>query len=249
MSARQASVFGAVLGLLVAGCSVSTPAASPPTSTATSASVTTPTPAPTPAMTTRFEASVGTPPAEGWRWVVAEYSTGADEVKEAANQHGFFWVFFVVKGQTEVTTAAGTKLLNAGEGVMVGAREQHSHRYPPQSKVLILDVRSANNNPDAYHRGTQLFLSEKIDVRPAPDLKLRVRELIIAQGAQAPFGAVTDSAFAYVEEGTLAGTVTSGGAAVNAEAGKAIALTIGSSYVLRNAGASPLRLLLVDVHP
>ncbi len=248
-----ASVVAVLLSLVAAGCGPATPAAtttSPPSAlAATSAPVTPATSAPTPVVTTRLEVSVGTPPPEGWRWVVAEYNTGADEVKEAASQHGFFWIFFVLKGQTEVTTSAGAKLANAGEGIMIAAREQHSHRYPPQSRVLIFDVRSANDNPDAFHRGTRVFLSEKIDLKPAPDFKLRVREFTIAQGGANVFGPVEGSNFVYVPDGTLTATATSGGAAVSVEGGKALPLSVGSSYVLRNPGTAPLRVLAVDVHP
>lgn len=260
---RRVSVIALLLGVVVAGCAPATPAAttaSPPPAAArtaappTTAAASTATAAPTAtvataAATTKLELSIGAPPPEGWRWVVAEYAAGADEVKEAANQHGFFWIFFVLKGQTEVTTSAGVKLANAGEGIMVAAREQHSHRYPPQSRVLILDVRSANNNPDAFHGGTRVYLSEKIDLKPAPDFKLRIREFTIAQGGANVFGPVDGSSFLYVPDGALSATAAGGGAAVSVELGKALSLSVGSSYVLRNPGTAPLRVLAVDVHP
>jgi len=226
------------IAVLLGGC------ASPPASPAAPAA-TSPAPTPTsPAGATKLDVSAGTPPAEGWRWVVAEITTGVDEVKEASNPgHGFFWEFFVVKGSTEVSTAEGTKLASAGEGIMVPARQEHSHRYPPQSKVLAFDVRSANDNPDAFHRGTKLFLSDKLSLRSSSDHKLRVQEFSLSPGQRLPETTTAEPNFFYVMEGTL----TSGTTAT--ETGKAGSLPLNVKLALSNQGNTPLRFLLVDVRP
>ena len=226
------------IAVLLGGC------ASPPASPAAPAA-TSPAPTPTsPAGATKLDVSVGAPPTEGWRWVVAEINTGADEVKEASNPgHGFFWEFFVVKGSTEVSTAEGTKLASAGEGIMIPARQEHSHRYPPQSKVLAFDVRSANDNPDAFHRGTKLFLSDKLSLRSSSDHKLRVQEFSLSPGQRLPETTTAEPNFFYVMEGTL----TSGTTAT--ETGKAGSLPLNVKLALSNQGNTPLRFLLVDVRP
>lgn len=195
-----------------------------------------------------LETSVGTPPPEGWRWVVAEINTGADEIKEAPNTgHGFFWEFFVIKGSTEVSTPAGTKVASAGEGIMLPARQQHSHRYPPQSKVLAFDVRSANDNPDAFHRGTKLLLSDKLPVRAAPDYKLRVRTFDLAAGSQRGEESISDPNFVYVIEGTL--TTSVGKDANRIEANKALSVPLNTKFIIKNEGTTPARYILVDVRP
>ena len=226
------------IAVLLGGC------ASPPASPAAPAA-TSPAPTPTsPAGATKLDVSVGAPPTEGWRWVVAEITTGVDEVKEASNPgHGFFWEFFVVKGSTEVSTAEGTKAASAGEGIMVPARQEHSHRYPPQSKVLAFDVRSANDNPDAFHRGTKLFLSDKLSLRSSSDHKLRVQEFSLLPGQRLPETTTAEPNFVYVIEGTL----TSGTTAT--EADKAGSLPLNVKLALSNEGKTPLRFLLVDVRP
>ncbi|MBI4289106.1 MAG: hypothetical protein HY671_11860 [Chloroflexi bacterium] len=205
--------------------------------------------APAPAQTVAqgMDISVGTPPPEGWRWVAAVVNIGADEVKENPTGHGFFWEFFVVKGSTEVTTSDSTKLAAAGEGIMVPAKAQHSHRYPPQSKVLAFDVRSANDNPDAFHRGTKLFLSDKLQLRAATDYKLRVREFTVAAGGQRAEESIPDPNFVYVIEGTLTATV--GRDVSRTEADKAFAIPVNTSFLIKNEGTTPLRYILADVHP
>ena len=195
-----------------------------------------------------METSVGTPPPEGWRWVVAEINTGADEVKEAPNAgHGFFWTFFVIKGSTEVSTAAGAKLASAGEGIMLPARQQHSHRYPPQSKVLAFDVRSANDNPDAFHRGTKVLLSDKLPLRASSDYKLRVRTFDLAAGSQRGEESISDPNFVYVIEGTL--TTSVGKDVSRIEANKALSVPLDTKYIIKNEGTTAARYILVDVHP
>lgn len=245
---RLLTVFSATLAiaLVLGGCAAppASPAPSAPTSPApASTSPAAPTPT-APAGVTKLDISVGAPPPEGWRWVLAEISTGADEVKEAPNPgHGFFWEFFVVKGSTEVSFAEGTKLASAGEGIMVPAKQQHSHRYPPQSKVLAFDVRSATDNPDAFHGGAKLFLSDKLPLRSSSDHKLRVQEFSLSPGQRLPETTIAEPNFVYVVEGTL----TSG--ATTTETGKAGSLPLNVKLTLSNEGKTPLRFLLVDVRP
>lgn len=208
----------------------------------------TPAPAPKPVTpVTKLDVGVGTPPPEGWRWVVAELNTGADEIKEASEAHGFFWMFFVIKGSTEVSTADGMKVVSAGEGIMVPARQQHSHRHLPQSKILMFDVRSANDNPDRFHGGTKLLLSDKLDVKPSSDFKLRVREFTLSPGQRTAESLTGEPNFVYVEEGTL--SVRTGDSVSKTEAGKSFSLPLNVKHVESNDGTMPLRFLLVDVRP
>ncbi len=195
-----------------------------------------------------MDVGVGTPPSEGWRWVVAEIVTGADEVKEAPNAgHDFFWIFYVLSGSNEVTMGDGTKLASAGEGIMVPAKQQHSHRYPPQSKVLAFDVRSANENPSAFHRGTKVLLSDKVTLRPAADYKVRVRTYSIDPGSQRDADTIQDPNFVHVIEGTL--TTTVGKDVTRTEAGKAFSAPLNTKFVMKNEGTTKLRYVVADVHP
>lgn len=201
-----------------------------------------------PVVSVKLDVPIGTPPPEGWRWVAAEINTGADEVKEPqSNGHDFFWTFFVISGSTEVSTADGTKVSSAGEGIMVSAKQQHAHRYPPQSRVLAFDVRSANDNPSAFHRGTKVFLSDKLQLRAAADYKLRVRTFTLTTGSRGAEDSIPDPNFVYVIEGTL--TTSSGKDISRTEPNKALALPLNTKFVASNEGATPLRYILVDVHP
>ncbi|MEK7353682.1 MAG: hypothetical protein AABZ77_04145 [Chloroflexota bacterium] len=191
--------------------------------------------------------SVGTPPPEGWKWVVAELITAADEVKEATTNHGFFWIFYVVKGSIEVGTDNATKAASAGEGIMVAAGENHTHRYLPQSKVLIFDVRSTNDNPTAFHRGTRLFVSDKLDLPQAPDYKMQIQQFTLEPGKQTRESTKVNPDFIYVEEGTL--TVFTPTSSMVAQAGKAFPLPPNVTYIRSNEGTVPARFLLVEVRP
>ncbi|MBM2832009.1 MAG: hypothetical protein HW414_1061 [Dehalococcoidia bacterium] len=177
----------------------------------------TPTPAPAPApspkpaaeapvISVNLDANVGTPPSEGWKWVVAEINTAAEEVKENPNAHGFFWSFFTVKGSHEVTMGSDIKMVQSGEAVLVQARQQHSHRYLPQSKVLVFDLRTVYDMPDSYHRGTQLPVPDNaLDTKKGADLKLRVRTFVLAPGSRTSEAITSDPNFGYVMEGTHSG--------------------------------------------
>lgn len=205
-------------------------------------------PAAAPPPTVNMDESVGTPPPEGWRWVVAEINTAADEVKEPQNNgHDFFWEFFVIKGSTEVTTAEGTNVAYAGEGIMLPAKQAHSHRYPPQSKVLAFDVRSANDNPTAFHRGTKVFLSDKLALRAASAYKLRVQTFTLTAGTKGAEDSIHDPNFIYVIEGTL--SISVGKDVSRTEANKSFTLPLNTTFVASNEGTAPLRYILVDVHP
>ena len=196
---------------------------------------------------TRLDVSVGTPPPEGWRWVVAEINTGADEVREAAAAHGFFWIFYVVKGSTEISMGGLTTVAFAGEGIMVPARQQHTHRDLPQSKILAFDVRSANDTPDAFHRGTRLLLSNKLELAASPGFKVRIQEITLSPGQRMPETSVADPSFVYVVEGTL--TTRTGDSTATIEVAKASELALRATYGMSNDNtAAPLRFLLIAVH-
>lgn len=249
---RLLTGFSATLSLSLAIALVLGGCASPPASPAAQAPTSPPPAATSPAAptptalagVTKLDVSVGAPPSEGWRWVVAEINTAADEVTEAPNPgHDFFWGFFVVKGSTEVSTGEGKKVASAGEGIIVPAKQQHSHRYPPQSKVLAFDVRSADDNPSGFHRGTKLFLSDKLSLKSSSDHKLRIQEFSLTPGQRLPEATIAEPNFIYVTEGTL----TSGATAI--ETGKSNSLPLNVKLALSNEGKTPLRFLLVDVRP
>ncbi|MBI4301321.1 MAG: hypothetical protein HY664_01800 [Chloroflexi bacterium] len=193
---------------------------------------------------TKLDVSVGAPPAEGWRWVVAKIVTGDGEVTESSNPgHDFFWEFYVVKGSAEVSGAVGAKTASAGQGILVPAKQEHSHRYLPHSTVLAFDVRSANDNPDRFHGGSRLFLSDKLSLKSTSDHKLRVQEFSLSPGQRMPETTITDANFVYVIEGMLtAGTTT-------IDTDKANSLPINAKFTLSNEGTTPLRFILVDVRP
>ena len=242
--------------ILSNGCAGATPKPA-----ATPAPVTKPVPTPTPppapapspkpaaeapVISVNLDANVGTPPSEGWKWVVAEINTAAEEVKENSNAHGFFWSFFTVKGSHEVTMGSDIKMVQSGEAVLVQARQQHSHRYLPQSKVLVFDLRTVYDMPDSYHRGTQLPVPDNaLDTKKGADLKLRVRTFVLAPGSRTSEALTSDPNFGYVMEGTLSLSVA--GSVKSVEASKTFTLPVQGKQVASNEGTTPLRFILVDV--
>ncbi|MDP2726730.1 MAG: hypothetical protein Q8P59_04230, partial [Dehalococcoidia bacterium] len=134
-----------------------------------------------------LDVAVGTPPAVGWVWAVAEIATGAEEVTEALNAHSFFWIFHVVKGSSDLSTTEGKKTLSSGEAVFVPARQEHAHRYAPQSRILVYQLHAADDPVSAFHRGRQIFLSESpIGVKAGFNYRLQEREFSLAPGEQMP---------------------------------------------------------------
>lgn len=228
-------------GTLLAAC-----APTPRAASTTSVAPAVPTPLP-PTPITLVDLDVGAPPPEGWRWLVAELS--GNSIAESPGHglqsqgHGFFWLFFVVKGSTEIVTAEGTKVASARQGILNPARQPHTHRYAPDSAVLALDVRSANDNPKEFHGGTRLYLSDKIALRSAASHKLRIQELTLSPGQRLAEAALTDPTIAYVVEGALSA------GSVSIEAGKVGELAVGTKIALSNQGSAPLRLYLLDVRP
>lgn len=236
-----------LLILLLAGCAQPAPTPTP-TPKPTPAPTATPTPTPPPpVISVKLDVAVGAPPSEGWKWVVAELNTGADEAKEGPHDHGFFWIFFAIKGSTEVSTADGTKVASAGEGIMIPAKQQHSHRYLPQSKVLVFDVRSANDNPDRFHGATKLLVSDKLEMKAGSAYKLRIREFTLPPRSRTSEDLTSDPNFVYVVEGTL--TTRAGSNVSTTEAGKVFTLPLNVKPVASNEGTTPLRFVLVDVRP
>lgn len=190
----------------------------------------------------------GLPSAADWKWAVAEIAGGTDEVIDGPNAHDYSWIFFVVKGSMELSTADGRKVLSSGEGVFVPARQQHAHRYLPQSRVLAFHLRAADDPPGALHRGRQLFVSDTpIGARAGVNYNVRVREFSLSPGERTPDSVTVEPNFGYVVEGTL--TARLGDGVTSTEAGKAFTVPLNVRHVESNEGAAPLRFILVDLRP
>ena len=223
-------VFGlglAPLGLLVlAGCEP----------------VTAPTPATPLTEVIRFDENYGPAPAAGWKWGAAIITTGAQEVTEDTARHGFAWVFYVLRGSTEIGSASGRQVLSAGQAAILPAGQDHTHRFPPQSEVLVF--RPADRPFGEFHRGTRLYESDALlPVAAGQNYRVRIREQTIS--AWSPSSVTSDTGFAYVVEGPL--VVRHGGVESIQQTGNAFGL-LSRGLVLLTAGAAPVRVLLMDLH-
>lgn len=224
--AKLLSVGLLSLSLLLASCAQPAP---------------TPTPPPPSIFATKFDVSYGTAPAAGWKWGVAEITTGAEERIEETNSHGFSWIFYVIRGSTEIGTADGKKVIPAGEAAIVPARQDHTHRFLPQSQVLVF--RPADRPFAEFHRGTRLYESDTaLALTAGQDYKVRIREFTLSPGSA---GSTVAANFGYVLEGTL--TVRAGDAVTTQQAGKAFGLPSNVSQVVSNGGATPVRFILTDL--
>ncbi|MBI4308270.1 MAG: hypothetical protein HY684_05635 [Chloroflexi bacterium] len=213
--------------ILLQGCASPTPTLTPP---------------PPSVVATKFDASYGSAPAAGWKWGVAEITTGAEERIEETNNHGFAWIFYVIRGSTEIGTADGKKVLAAGEAAIVPARQAHSHRFLPQSQVLVF--RPADRPFGEFHRGAKLYESNTaLPLTPGQAYKVRIKQLTISPGSA---GMTVDANFGYVMEGTL--TVRAGDAVSTQQVGKAFGLPSNVTQVVSNGGTTPVRFILVDLH-
>ncbi|MBI4332784.1 MAG: cupin domain-containing protein [Chloroflexi bacterium] len=200
--------------------------------------------APPAAVETKMDVSYGSPPAGGWTWGVADISTGPQERAEDTNNHGFPWVFYVVRGSTELGTAEGKKTLAAGEAMMISTRQDHSHRFFAQSQVLAF--RPTPQRMAEFHRGTKLHESAaSLGVKPGQNYSLRIRNFTIPPRGSESITA--EASFGYVVEGTL--SIRSGDNTTTQEAGKAFELPSNVEQVLSNEGAAPVKFMLADLRP
>lgn len=189
-----------------------------------------------------FDENYGPAPAAGWKWGVAVITTGALEVTEDTNRHGFAWVFYVLRGSTEIGTAAGRRVVSAGQAAILPAGQDHTHRFPPQSQVLVF--RPADRPFGEFHQGTRLYESDALlPVTAGQNYRIRIREQAVS--AWSPSSVTSDTGFAYVVEGPL--VVRDGGAESIQQTGNAFG-ALSRGLVLLTAGAAPVRVLLVDLH-
>lgn len=179
--------------------------------------------------------------AASWRWGVGLISTGSQEVTEATTNHAFAWVFYVVRGSTEIGTATGRQVLSAGQAAIVPARQDHTHRFPPQSEVLVFRPSCAPCGE--LHRAVRLYDSDVLPVTAGRNYRIRIREQTVS--AWSPSTLTTDIGFAYVLEGPL--VVRDGGADGIRQTGDAFGL-LSRGLVLLTARATPVRVAVVDLY-
>ena len=243
-----------VISVLLAACTQGAPAAAPSTAQATPTTVPSPVAAkpattlsptataPATSIVKEYDAPYGVVPAAGWKWGVAEIATGAQEKTQDATRHGSAWVFYVVRGSMELGTADGKKTYRAGEAVMMPAQQDHTHRFEAQSQVLVF--RPADRPFGDFHQGSRLWESESlIALTAGQSYSVRIREYTLAPGVA---NLTAQGDWVYVIEGTL--TSRASGSATLHQAGAVLALTGGSSQVLGNEGATPVRVIAVGVH-
>jgi len=205
-------------------------------------------PSPTPTVSVRMDVNVGSPPAAGWKWAAAEFNPRTEELTEGPHEHDYAWIFFTVKGAAEVSTADGKKTFSDGEGVLIPARQQHSHRYLPQSKVMAFHLRAADDPVGPLHRGGLLLVSDNpLGLRQAATYKLRIREITLLPGSRMSENLTADPNFGYVAEGAL--SISAGNTKSSVEAGKPFTLQTTTTQTVSNEGTAPLRFILVDVGP
>lgn len=196
----------------------------------------------------KLEAAAGSPPAAGWKWAVAEFNTSEQATSDGPHSHDYAWVFYVIKGSIETTVGDERKPMTAGEGVFIPARQTHSHRYLPQSKVVAFHLRAADNPPAALHRGTTILVSDRaLELKQAAEYNVRIREVTLAPGSQLSESLGSDPGFGYVAEGTL--TLTVGQTTNTVQPGKTFVPPLSEKYVISNTSAAPVRFVIVDVIP
>ena len=120
----------------------------------------------------------------GWKWQVMQRTTGPAEVAEDSTNHGNFWVFYVLKGSTEVGIGDSRKVLGVDEATLIPERQEHTHRFPAQSEILGFHVRPSDRPPGDSHGGQLLFNSEQTIEAPAGNYSVRLREFTLARGEQ-----------------------------------------------------------------
>lgn len=203
--------------------------------------VTAPTAGSTAAGTITFDETYGVAPAAGWKWGVAAIDTDAQEITESSSSHSFAWAVYVVRGSTEIGTAAGTQVLSAGQAALVPAGQAHTHRFPPQSRVLLF--RPADRPFGDFHRGTRLYESSgQLAVTAGQTYNLRIREQTV--GAWSPVSGISDTGFAYL----LEGAVLARDGAVDTLQGVNSTFGMLSRMALLTTAAGSARVLLVDLH-
>ncbi|HLE82064.1 MAG TPA: ABC transporter substrate-binding protein, partial [Dehalococcoidia bacterium] len=164
-----------------------------------------------------------------------------------STNHGNFWVFYVLKGSTEVGIGDSRKVLGVGEATLISERQDHSHLFPAQSEILGFHVRPSDRPPGDSHRGQLQFTSEGTIEAPAGNYSVRLREFTLARGEQTSAN-IGPGPFAYVMEGTLS-TRSGNNIMSTTEAGKVLSLPTSGTVVVSNEGTTPLRFILVDLRP
>lgn len=230
MKLQGFSVCLAIL-LLVSGSCTDSPTPGPTSTSPSSTEV------------TRFDQSYGVVPGAGWRWGVGEIATGAQEVVEGTSTHAFAWIFHVILGSAEIGTAEGSRVISAGDTAIVPAGQNHTHRYAPQSRVLVF--RPADRPfGESFHRATRLYESATaLPLTVGQSYSARIREQTLSAGSSS---VISDAGFGYVVDGTL--VVSSAGNASTQRAGSAFGLQSGVSQLLFAVGGTSARFILVDLH-
>jgi mannose-6-phosphate isomerase-like protein (cupin superfamily) len=190
---------------------------------------------------TRFDELYGAAPAADWKWGLAAITTGAQEVTDTTNSHNFAWVFYVLRGSAEIGSATGRQALSAGQAAIVPARQDHTHRFAPQTQVLVF--RPADRPFGDFHRGTRLYESSALPVTAGRSYRVRIREQTLSAGAQS--AVTSETGFGYVVEGPL--VVRAGGAEGMQQTGAAFGLA-SQGQVLLSAGGTPASVVLVDLY-
>lgn len=247
--------MGLLTALLLACASNTSPApttASTASPTATEARTPTATPTPTaspkatPAAfteTTKLDVSIGSPGVEGWKWVLGELKISTEPVVNPP-VHLDAWLFYVVSGSTEISSAGKKETLSPGGAQLIPAGLTHDHMYAPQTRVLVLQLK--DHPPTRAHGADVLLFSEKpLDLKTAVAAQLRVREFVLPPGASLPEPTITVSGVGYVVEGILSSRI--GGAASTIAAGKAFEWRPNVAYDAVNRSTTPVRFVLFDV--
>lgn len=194
-----------------------------------------------------MDVSYGTAPAAGWKWAVAEIGTAAEErTEDTPKGHDFAWIFYVVRGSTEVGNVDGKKVIPSGEAVLVPAGQAHSHRFFPQSLILVFRPFPTDNPPEAFHRGNRLYVSDTpLELKAGQNYAARIRDSTISpRGSES---ITINASFGYVLDGAL--TIRAGDTVTTQQAGKVFVLPSNLRQVLSNEGTTSLRFILVDLHP
>ncbi|MBI2911622.1 MAG: cupin domain-containing protein [Chloroflexi bacterium] len=189
-----------------------------------------------------LEAQVGVPPVSGWRWALAELKTGAEPRAAGPHDHAEPWLFYAVEGSSELIVEGQRIVMAAGEGRWVPARQEHSHAYPAQSRLLLLRLAAADHPVGQLHGGASLFApDDTLEAAPGVNHVLRVEERLLPAGAHLPERPPLEPTIAYVVAGALTSEV--GGVERRVEAGQTTAWTARDGSVEHSAGPGVTRFM------
>lgn len=204
---------------------------------------------PKPVATSKLEAVVGTPPAAGWKWQLAERAFRSG--KSETHSHGPI-VMYTMEGLNELRAGNTVQRFPVGQVAFLAGGIEHWHGpYPANTSMRFIvfqlvpgDAKPAADTPT---RKILLFSEKPIEARPGVRYSVRVREVLMAPGARSDLHSHDRPGIRYVLEGTR--TTRVGNQVSTFGTGKGFEIPLNVRFVGSNEGTAPLRYLALDLVP